>query len=46
MSYSMKIWKKFIDKRKRSEIGIDIENSFFVLGKLTMEPLFCAKQLV
>jgi hypothetical protein len=46
MSHSIKIWKKMIKKRIRREAIIS-ENQFgFMPGKLTMEPLFCVRQLV
>jgi len=42
----MKIWDKIMEEKIRSRTSIS-ENQFsFIPGKLTMEPLFCVKQLV
>jgi hypothetical protein len=42
----MKILKKILEKKIRRETSIS-ENQFdFLPGKLTMEPLFCVRQLI
>jgi hypothetical protein len=42
----MKIWENIIEKRIRSEILMSDNQFDFMSENSTMEPLFCARQLV
>jgi len=46
LSHGIKIWKKIIDKRIRSEMSVTKNQFGFTPVKSTMEPLFCVRQLI
>ena len=46
ISHAMKIWERIIDRRLREETSIGEEQFSFILGRLTTDAIFAARQVI